>query len=769
MQLSVLPNTSSRFSSYTPHDAISISGNSAFASQGWPGDGSSESPYIIEGLEIVADDICISIYNTNVHFVIRNCVLSQTSVGITTGIRFSHVNNGAIENCSISNVYAGIILNDIDDCNIVNNTLADCGDYGILQSSSSYNCTLSENRVINCEGYGFYLSYLKYSIIENNYIRNCREMGIRFKNSENVTVADNVITDSGLYGLYIFSTGNCTFINNTLQNGGIGIVGYKDYWIHNFSENVVNGKPLGYFFKTNDTEIDGDQFGQLFLIDCFNVSLNSGVFFNVSVGPSLLSCSNCTISDMEINENLYGISLLESENTTLRNNTLINCGISFSGADTKYWTISETGNTVNGKPFGYYLNQDGLTINGDEYGQLVLVNSDNLFVANGTFDSVTVGMAIHSCFNCSIEDVLLVDNYDLGVEVSHSLNCTLTNMTVEDSYTGGLFIDTSDNTSVIESEIQRNGLGVWVLSSDNYIFDFNRIHENLGYPIYLVNTSYGAIRNNMIYDNTDSLELYVVNYLEIINNTIFGSSSDGLHLDFTSGVRILDNRIYGNVDYGLNLGSYTLFSEIYNNMIGFNEVGNAADSGFFNEWDDGVDTGNIWSDYSGEGVYSVGGMGVDNYPLGFLTWQSDVQYVVGSLVPALSWDVRLPNPESYTLLWEGAIIIQNSLNSSLDHISKSINDLSIGSYNLTLVVDDSSGYNLIDTVIITVVEEPVTTTATTTTTSPTTTTDTTSISTTPDTATGTLPPPDTPMVLIIITAGVAGVIAIVLFVVIRKK
>lgn len=762
--LTTLPNTSTSPSSLVPHGPIEISGNAAFVAQGWPGDGTQQSPYIIEGLEIVTAGTCIIIFNTNVHFVIRNCVLSQTGAVKTNSIRLSHVNNGAIENCSISNGYIGIALIGTNDCTIANNTLSDCGYYGIAQAMSSYNCTLSENRVINCEGYGFHLAYLKYSIVESNYIRNCGEMGIRFQDSENVTVADNEIIDSGFFGLYIRSTANCTFVNNTLQNGGFEIVGSKDYWIHNFSENVVNGKPLGYFLRTNNTEIDGNQFGQLFLIDCFNVSLDSGVFFNVSVGPSLLSCSNCTISDMEISENLYGISLFESENTTLRNNTLIECGIIFNGADTKYWTISETGNKVNGKPFGYYLNQDDLTINGEEYGQLVLVNSDCLSVANGTFDSVTVGMAVHSCFNCSIEDVLLVDNYDLGMEISHSLNCTITNVTIKDSYTGGLYIDTSDNTTMTESEILRNGLGIWIFSSDNYIFDFNQIHENLGYPIYIVNTSYGVVRNNIIYDNTEPLELFVVNYLEIFNNTIFGSSSDGLHLDFTSGVRILDNRIYGNADYGLNLGSYTLFSEIYNNMIGFNDAGNAADSGIWNDWDDGVDSGNIWSDYSGEGVYSVGGMGVDNYPLGFLTWQSDVQYVVGSLVPALSWDVRLPNPESYTLLWEGVIIVQNSLNSSLDHISKSINGLSVGSYNLTLVVTDASGYDLVDTVIITVVEETVTTT--TTTTFPTTTTDT----TTPDTTTGPpLPPPDTLIVIIIFTVGVVGVIAIVLFVVIRKK
>ena len=762
--LTVLPNTSTNPSSFVPHSTIGISGNAAFAAQGWPGDGTQQSPYIIEGLEIVADGTCINIFNTNVHFVIRNCVLSQTGAVITNSIRLSHVSNGVIENCSISNGYIGIGLIGTIDCSIVNNTISDCGYYGIAQAASSYNCTFSMNRIINCGGYGFDLSYLKYSTIESNNILNCGETGIRFRDSENVTVANNVITDSDLYGFYIYSTGNCTFRNNTLQNGGIGIVGYKEYWIHNFSENVVNGKPLGYFYRTNDTEIDGDSFGQLFMIDCFNVSLSSGEFINASGGPSLLSCTNCTISNVESIENLYGISLLESENTTLSNNTLVECGIRFDGNNTRYWSISETNNTVNGKPFGYFLNQDGLTINGDDYGQLVLVGSDSLSIVNGTFDSATVGVAFHSCFNCSLKEVLLTNNFDLGLEVSHSTNCTSTNIVLEDSYTGGIYVDTSDNTTVTESEIERNGLGIWIFSSDNCIIDSNQIRENRGNPIYFVNTSYGIVSDNLIYDNADSLELYVVNYLEIINNTIFGSSSDGIYMDFTSGVKARDNRIYGNTNHGLYIGLYTFFSEIYNNMIGFNGGGNAVDEGYFNEWDNGVDTGNIWSDYSGNGVYTVGALGVDNYPLGFLTWQDDVQYVVGSVVSAVSWDVRLPNPDSYTLLWEGVIIAQNSLNTSLEHISESISGLSVGSYNLTLVVTDASGYSLVDTVIITVEEEAVTTTTATTTT---TTHDT---FTSPTSNTGTIPPLDTSFVLIIFIAGFAGGMVIVLVaVVIRRK
>lgn len=243
------------------------------------------------------------------------------------------------------------------NCHFVNNTLTGCDEVGILLSSSD-NCTLGDNRIINGEGHGFYVQY-----------------------TENTTFISNVIANCSRFGFYITSTANCTFVNNTLESEGFGIKGDLQYWIHDFSENTVNAKPFGYFIKENDTEIDGSQFGQIFLIDCFNVSLSSGAFFNASIGISLFSCVNCTISNANFTGNLQGIDLLHSENITLRNNNLIDCGIRFDGNETKYWTVTESGNTVNGKQFGYFLNQEKLVLDGDDYGQLVLVDSDHLSIA----------------------------------------------------------------------------------------------------------------------------------------------------------------------------------------------------------------------------------------------------------------------------------------------------------------------------------------------------------------------------------------------------
>ncbi|MFW9843098.1 MAG: right-handed parallel beta-helix repeat-containing protein [Candidatus Thorarchaeota archaeon] len=748
-------NTGARLPSFTPHSTITITTDSDFSTQGWPGDGSPSTPYIIESLEIVSEGTCISISDTTAHFIIRNCTLSSPIAGVGTGIYLSNVNNGTVENCTISSLDIGINPTTSDDCTISNNTLANCSSRGIYVLSGD-NCTIKENIVTNQSGYGVFLNGPKYSLVEHNNISNCKDMGLGMGGLLNITVNENRIVDSGRYGLYFSIAYNCTITNNTLENGGFGVGGNTlEMWNHTILDNTVNGKTVGFFNELNHTEIDGTLYGQIFLVDCFNVSINSGVFFNSSIGASLYSCTNCSINNTEISGNVYGIDLLESVNVTLTDNELSDCGVRFDGTWIQYWNITATGNTVNGKQFGYFLNQESLVINGDDYGQFVVVDSSNLSIVNGIYDSATIGVVLKSCFNCSISNAMVNNSYRDGIRVLNSANCTLNNVTCCNSREDGLYINESDNSSVIECEFLRNDNAMYVSSSDNPIIESNLIHDNRGYPIYLRDIVYGQVRNNSIHENGGSLRLYIVNWLEIINNTITGSPIDGVYMDFTSGVIVTDNKIYGNMGFGINVRSYALYSEIYNNMIGFNEGGNAADAGIFNEWDDGASVGNIWSDYSGSGTYAVG-IGTDNYPLGFINWQDDVQYNVSASVPPVTWDIRLPNPDSYEIWWNGSISIQGTLNSSLDHITKSIEGLSVGNYNLTLVVFDSSGYSLVDTVIITVSEETTTTTTTTATTT-----------TTTNTTTTTTQLDDT---LILILGVVGGVCVIaVLIIVIKKK
>jgi len=125
----------------TAHNPIHINGNEDFASQaatnGWPGNGTQENPYIIEGYEINANGgtYCIWIENTNVWFVIRNCILwnatSPMSEPDGAGIYLKNVQNGTIDNNTCTNNYYGIYMysssnNEVANNNCSGNSMSEC-------------------------------------------------------------------------------------------------------------------------------------------------------------------------------------------------------------------------------------------------------------------------------------------------------------------------------------------------------------------------------------------------------------------------------------------------------------------------------------------------------------------------------------------------------------------------------------------------------------------------------------------------------------------
>jgi len=92
-------------SNYEEHTPIVIDGNPNFndtaITEGWPGNGTVNNPFIIEGLNITgpSGNNLIDIKNTDVYFQINNSFLS----GGYRAISLDKVENGLISNNSISN------------------------------------------------------------------------------------------------------------------------------------------------------------------------------------------------------------------------------------------------------------------------------------------------------------------------------------------------------------------------------------------------------------------------------------------------------------------------------------------------------------------------------------------------------------------------------------------------------------------------------------------------------------------------------------------
>ncbi|MGV9102750.1 MAG: right-handed parallel beta-helix repeat-containing protein [Candidatus Thorarchaeota archaeon] len=245
-------------SEYTPHSNIVITSNADFAAEasaeGWPGDGSAASPYIISGLEISTTDICIYLKDTNVHFEIRNCFFSSPSTTGTAAVEFYAVSNGKVKDCisDASRGGPGFFLSQSSNNVLINNTV-NGNSNGFEVTQSSHDNTLTGNTVIS--------SSRGFSIRESN---NCRLIGntatdnqwsgYRLTECFNTTVANNTSAGNTLFGFSLRDCTNNTISNNTSTNNGYSGFTMSHSSNHNtLTENSAISNSANGFFVYGET------------------------------------------------------------------------------------------------------------------------------------------------------------------------------------------------------------------------------------------------------------------------------------------------------------------------------------------------------------------------------------------------------------------------------------------------------------------------------------------------------------------------------------
>jgi len=196
---------------------IYINGNNELKVESTRGNGTLDSPYIIENLNIDGDgsESCINISNTNKYFTIQNCSLKNRD--LTPTIRFTNVSFGEIYN---NEVFQGeIFINNCKNITFSDNYLFNKSgsrlinaNLSIIENNTFLNC--SEILLINCSE----------NIIQNNYMRYSFERGIILFGSENNIIRNNEIYDGEWFGIALFSESKNNLIknnyifNNSIQN-----------------------------------------------------------------------------------------------------------------------------------------------------------------------------------------------------------------------------------------------------------------------------------------------------------------------------------------------------------------------------------------------------------------------------------------------------------------------------------------------------------------------------------------------------------------------
>jgi parallel beta-helix repeat protein len=333
---------------YVAHNPIIIKNNSDFEAQaqieGWTGDGSQASPYIIQGYDLSNSTNVIEISDTDVYFTITGNSLKGVSISVwpDNGISLWKVKNGNITQNTIQNFKFGISLYESHNTTIAANTI-NKNIVSAMWLRYSDNNTIKSNIVTdNSEGYGktyrgaqvcgMVLFYSDYNIVFDNTIQDNHWDGLFLPRSSNNIITNNTISGHTSSGINMIEGNNQELIYTTCSNNiishnsiylntwGIGLRGDGNV----ISDNSIYQNGIGIFLgldnykptKTDDTT---------YTIAATNTELSDNVINNNSVGVLLENSQEAEVIDNSIYFNSeYGVSLNSpSSSNSIANNDFV--------------------------------------------------------------------------------------------------------------------------------------------------------------------------------------------------------------------------------------------------------------------------------------------------------------------------------------------------------------------------------------------------------------------------------------------------------------
>jgi parallel beta-helix repeat protein len=187
--------------------------------------------------------------------------------------------NISIVNNNIFSDSTGILIRKGQDIVITRNNITHSRDYSIVVEDS-IGVQIRGNGVTDNLNQIDVSNSTQIVIVNNNLLNNGN--GIAFTNSNNNTLAGNVIASNSLYGLYISQSDYNVIVRNNLQSNArnVYVRNSTDYWDDGFEGN--------YWSNYTGVDADNDGVGDTpFVLDANNVDHHPlvGLFFSYSAMP----------------------------------------------------------------------------------------------------------------------------------------------------------------------------------------------------------------------------------------------------------------------------------------------------------------------------------------------------------------------------------------------------------------------------------------------------------------------------------------------------
>ncbi|MCU0850259.1 MAG: right-handed parallel beta-helix repeat-containing protein [Candidatus Thermoplasmatota archaeon] len=277
------------------------------------------------------------------------------------------------------------------------------------------NFTLTDTIIIGCH-WGVKLVDCSNCSIENNEIRD-GTFGISAYEVFTSTFGNNTIVDNKC-GIEFNYAKNNKVNNNTFRNNGMLLSGYS--YPNSYFGNTVNNKPLLYVANKQNLIIQNTSVGQLYLLNCTNITVRNIEVSNASYGIEIIRSNNCLITKTNVHSNYNaGITLQEQcQNNTISYNEITSndYGINCESYYLPFEYNNFIGNTIRFNRNGICVEgskntiQDNIVENNDK--GIRVIGSQNKILNNAIRNSTTTGLYLYEAERCLIKSNNFINNQD---------------------------------------------------------------------------------------------------------------------------------------------------------------------------------------------------------------------------------------------------------------------------------------------------------------------------------------------------------------------
>lgn len=327
-----------------------------------------------------------------------------------------------VSGCVIDeNVNTGIWNEESKDTILIGNQFnRNEGNGGIFMTSPvenpEMNCTILGNTVTG-SGWGIWLMRDDY-LVMGNTVTGC-QYGMLLDNARNATLTVNAMSDNEM-------------------NFGVDGVDIDNYYHQIDTTNTVDGRPVYYLVEEAGAIIDG--------------SSNAGTVFGIA-------CPDLTVQDLVLQNNEYGLYLIESDSAMIRNVTALSNQIGISVSESDHAHIEECSARDN-RASGFLIkDSDGVRIS----------NARGLLSSDPFSGS---GFAIQKCHDINLHHLIASGNSFAGIDLEDTNEAWLLNITAESNGAVGIILG-GDALYLEGSNISdTDGPGIGMLDASNvYIWN----------------------------------------------------------------------------------------------------------------------------------------------------------------------------------------------------------------------------------------------------------------------------------------------------------